>query len=406
MDYKIIAKVMAERMKLVLHTVIKDDQTGFVPGRNINENVITFLETQDFMLNNQKSGFAFLADIEKAFDSVCRDFLQASLLKLNFGPFFIRWFLTLHNKSAARLIINGHFSEPFSILSSVRQGCPWAPLLFLVATEPLACNIRTSNIGIQLPNAKLSYRGYADDTCCYLANTAEISSLLEIFQTYEEVSGLKLNDTKSSVLPLGNSDGMNKPSFLSCKWLMSGDHEPLLGIQVGSLYDDDQSWNEMIQKFYKSIKQWIPKYLSVFGRVCAAKSYIASKSWYLASVIPPKSRMVSRLNAVLWNYIHNNTCLEEDSPTNRYFARWSAQTLRQPLHDGGLNAQQYDFQLSAIHSKWIFSLLNPTKTASWTDLPLDNLLKLGLDRSIFISRLPRFTSSARLRMFAQRKSLV
>jgi hypothetical protein len=180
-DYKIIAKVLAERMKVVLHSVIKDDQTGFIPGRNINENIISFLETQDFMVNNQKSGFAFLADIEKAFDSVCRDFLHASLLKLNFGPFFINWFLTLHNKSAARLIINGHLSEPLSILSGVRQGCPWAPLLFLVATEPLACNIRSSNIGIQLPNAKLSYRGYADDTCCYLASIAEISTLFKIF---------------------------------------------------------------------------------------------------------------------------------------------------------------------------------------------------------------------------------
>jgi hypothetical protein len=178
---------------------------------------------------------------------------------------------------------------------------------------------------------------------------------------------------------------MNKPPSLSCKWLMSGNHEPLLGIQVGSLYDDDHSWNEMIQKIYRSIEQWIPKYLPVFGRVCAAKTYIASKSWYLASVIPPKPKMVSRLNAVLWNFIYNNTCLEEDAPTNRYFARWSAQTLRQPLQDGGLNAQQYDFQLSALHSKWIFSLLNPAITASWTVLPLDNLFKLGLDRSIFIA---------------------
>jgi hypothetical protein len=40
----IIAKVMAERTKMVIHKLVADDQTGFVPGRNINENIITFLE--------------------------------------------------------------------------------------------------------------------------------------------------------------------------------------------------------------------------------------------------------------------------------------------------------------------------------------------------------------------------
>jgi hypothetical protein len=178
---------------------------------------------------------------------------------------------------------------------------------------------------------------------------------------------------------------MNKHSSLPCKWLAPADHEPLLGVQVGSLYNDDLSWNEMIQKFYRSIQQWIPKYLSVFGRVCAAKSYIASKSWYLASVIPPKPKTISKLNVVLWNEIHDNSCLKEDAPTIRYYARWSAQTLRQPLQNGGLNAQQYNFQLSALHSKWIFSLLNPAVKASWASLLLQNLVGIGLDRSIFIA---------------------
>jgi hypothetical protein len=54
-DYKIIAKVMAERMKCVIHSVIKDDQTGFIPGRNINENIITnFSRNARLHAENQK----------------------------------------------------------------------------------------------------------------------------------------------------------------------------------------------------------------------------------------------------------------------------------------------------------------------------------------------------------------
>jgi hypothetical protein len=320
-DYKIIAKVMAERMKKVMHKLVLDDQIGFVPGRNINQNIITFLEVQDYKHNAQKSGFAFLADIEKAFDSVCRNFLEASLRKLNFGDYFISWFFTLHNKSTAKLIINGFLSNSFDISSGVRQGCPCAPLLFLAATEPLACNIRLSQIGLSLPEGLLSYKGYADDTCCYLANLSHIRKLLQLFNDYKEVPGLKLNESKSSVIPLGTSMGMAKPPDIPCKWLVPGDHKGLLGIQVRSLYCDDASRNKMVKKLYRSICQWIPKHLSIYGRICAAKSYIASKSWYLASVIPPKPKVISKLKAVLWNFVQNNKCFEEDVTTNRYHSR-------------------------------------------------------------------------------------
>jgi hypothetical protein len=337
------------------------------------------------MHNAQESDFAFLADIEKAFDSVCRDFLEASLRKLNFGDYFISWFLTLHNKSTAKLIINGFLSNSFNISSGVRQGCPWAPLLFLAATEPLACNIQLSQIGLSLPEGLLSYKGYADDTCCYLANLSHIRKLLQLFNDYKVVSGLKLNESKSSVIPLETSMGMAKPPDIPCKWLFPGDQEGLLGIQMGSLYCDDASWNEMVKKLYRSICQWILKHLSIYGRICAAKSYIAIKSWYLASVIPPKPKVISQLKAILWNFVQNNKCFEEDATTNRYHSRWSSNTLRHTLLNGGLNAQQFDFQLAALRSKWIVQLIDPSIPASWKQLPYSNLMKIGLGNSLFIA---------------------
>lgn len=383
-DYKLIAKVLAERMKLVVHSIVDDDQTGFVPGRNINENIITFLEVQEHMHNSESSGFAFLADIEKAFDSVCRDFLLASLETLGFGPYFISWFQTLHNNSIARLTINGHLSAAFDICSGVRQGCPWAPLLFLVATEPFACNVRKTGIGINIAGTKVSYKGYADDTCCYVSSVVELQVLLNLFEAYRATSGLKLNALKSSVIPLGAATGMPPPRDITCKWLIPGEHASVLGIEVGSLYNDDISWNEMVKKFHRAVRQWSPKYLTVYGRICAAKAYIASKSWYLASVIPPLPKVVGKINAILWNFIQNNKCLDEDAGTNHYFSRWSMQTLRQPISAGGLNAQQYDFQLAALHSKWIKLLLDPYVKASWKTFPDINLMDLKLDRSLFI----------------------
>jgi hypothetical protein len=145
---KIIAKIMGEIMKRVMHKVVFDDQIGFIPIWNINiENIIIFLEVQDYMHNSQKPMFVFLSYIEKSFEFCLQKFLQASIVKMNLESYFISWFLTLHNKSTTRPIINGFFDNGFNIYYRVRQGCPYALLFFLVAPKLLTCNIRNSNVG-------------------------------------------------------------------------------------------------------------------------------------------------------------------------------------------------------------------------------------------------------------------
>ncbi len=97
-DYKIIAETMAKKINNVMHKVVLDNQICFNPSWNINENIITFLEVQDYMHNFQKPTFAFLANIENRFICICRRFLQAFLEKIKLWFYFIFWFLTLNNK--------------------------------------------------------------------------------------------------------------------------------------------------------------------------------------------------------------------------------------------------------------------------------------------------------------------
>jgi hypothetical protein len=68
-DYKIIAKCLAERMMLVIPSVIDHDQTGFVKDRYIGENITIFLDVQEYLDNEMKPRLSFLADWEKAYDS-------------------------------------------------------------------------------------------------------------------------------------------------------------------------------------------------------------------------------------------------------------------------------------------------------------------------------------------------
>lgn len=90
-DYKIAAKCIASRMKHVLNTIISYEQTGFLKGRFIGENIRL---VQDLIWYcNEKSvpgGLLFL-DFMKAFDRLDWSFIQCTLSYFNFGSQFKHW---------------------------------------------------------------------------------------------------------------------------------------------------------------------------------------------------------------------------------------------------------------------------------------------------------------------------
>jgi hypothetical protein len=134
----------------------------------------------------------------------------------------------------------------------------------------------------------------------------------------------------------------------------------MLGVQVSFDYDDSFTSEVLLAKVHKSILQRIRKKLTLFQRVTAAKTYIASKTWYAFSAIPPQARVLARLSAMLWNFVQNNKSFQEELGSNVRFSRWPEQTLLQPLKEGGINMQDYGVQLQATHASWIFKLLNPS----------------------------------------------
>ena len=81
--------------------------------------------------------FLFL-DFEKAFDRLDRDFLWETMRRMNFGPEFISYCQTLYANSRTTVLINGNPSPMVDVQTGVRQGCPIAALLYILACEPMA----------------------------------------------------------------------------------------------------------------------------------------------------------------------------------------------------------------------------------------------------------------------------
>ena len=92
-DYKPIAKMMANRLKLVFGGLINEDQNDFTKGRNIGCNIHTIIDLIGY--SDYIPGSIVLLDIEKAFDSVEHGFLFEILTRFNLGDDFIQWVKTL-----------------------------------------------------------------------------------------------------------------------------------------------------------------------------------------------------------------------------------------------------------------------------------------------------------------------
>ena len=83
-DYKITAKAIANKIKIVLPKLIHETQTGFIKGRYIGGNIRLILETIDITDKNNLPGMIFLSYFEKAFDSINHEYMFEFLRHFTF----------------------------------------------------------------------------------------------------------------------------------------------------------------------------------------------------------------------------------------------------------------------------------------------------------------------------------
>jgi hypothetical protein len=135
--YKIIAELLALRLKVLLPNIINPQQTGFIPGRHILENISLAWLTHDWVKATGQAALFLSLDFEKAFDRVNHAYLWETLAKLGFGMHYITLVQGLLSNATFRVFLNGMFTVEIPLQHGVRQGCPLSPLIYAVLTQPL-----------------------------------------------------------------------------------------------------------------------------------------------------------------------------------------------------------------------------------------------------------------------------
>ena len=130
--YKLASAVTANRIKVVLNSLIHEDQKGFISGRFIGENVKLIYDILFETKSQNLPGLILSVDFEKAFDTVSWKFIEKVLDYFDFGPSVKSWIKLFQNRSESCIIQNGHMSDFLQLKRGCRQGDPLSPYIFIL----------------------------------------------------------------------------------------------------------------------------------------------------------------------------------------------------------------------------------------------------------------------------------
>ena len=352
-DYKIITKILAERLKRVLPSIIHNDQKGFVKGRNINDANRLLQDLIFYTDKNELNSAIIFLDYEKAFDRVEWSWVLKCLSKFNFGRKYISWIHMVFKSAKTSILTNGYRSSYFSISRSMRQGCPVSPLLFILQAEPLACAIRknTSIKGISLPVSdpqeneitEVKINAYVDDSQFFVTSEDSILECFKVLDSFEKSSGAKVNKTKTYGLYTG--PWRNKiPEFNEIKW--TKDNVKTLGIHHGYNIDEHAIWLEKINKIKNCIQVWKTRDLTYTGKVLVIKTLFLSQIGFLAESLNVPNMVVKEIDSLLWSFLWDNK-----QPLV------SRNTMYLEKSEGGINMPNFRNTLISKQIKLIYKIL-------------------------------------------------
>ncbi|CAL0318682.1 unnamed protein product [Lupinus luteus] len=286
---KIISKLLAGRLKRVIHNVISECQTAFIQDCFIMDGMAIANEIIDQAKKKKDSDcFIFKVDFEKAYNSVNWGFLLYMMERMRFCFKWRNWVKNCLHSNMVSILVNGCPSKEFRMTRGLSQGDPLAPFLFLIVVEGLSGMMRSAVAkeifkGYPVGNDKvlISHLQYADDPLLIGINSMEnVVVLKSILKCFELASGLRIKIHKSSFIGINSGGGFSQMAANKLLCNVGSIPFKFLGISVGATPRRIATWNPVMESFKKRLSAWHQKIISFGGRVTLIKSVLSSLAIY------------------------------------------------------------------------------------------------------------------------------
>uniref|UniRef100_A0A2N9I593 Reverse transcriptase domain-containing protein n=1 Tax=Fagus sylvatica TaxID=28930 RepID=A0A2N9I593_FAGSY len=356
--YKILAKVLANRLRKVLDGLVSESQNAFVGGRQTLDSVLIANECLDSRVKSHIPGVVCKLDIEKAYDHVNWDCLLYLLHRMGFGSKWIQWIRTCISTVRFSIMVNGSPSGFFESSRGIRQGDPLSPLLFLLIMEVLSRMLhRTEEAGLitgfkagshQGEGISVSHLLFADDTIVFCdADREQLLHLRMVLTCFEAVTGLGVNMGKSELVPVGTVPHLQHLAEILC--CRTGTL-PLsyLGLPLGASFKASSIWNPILEKIERRLAGWKKLYLSKGGRLTLLKSTLSSLPTYYLSLFTIPKHVAMRIEKLQRDFLWGGL----GDGFKHHLVNWS--TVCSPVAQGGLGVRKVEVVNRALLGKWLW----------------------------------------------------
>ncbi|GJR80252.1 putative RNA-directed DNA polymerase [Tanacetum coccineum] len=357
--FKCISKIIANRIKRSLKYLISSNQSAFVPGRSISDNILLTHELMhNYHLDRGVPRCAFKVDIQKAYDTVDWEFLKAALEGFGFHNTMIRWIMECVTTTSFSISINGSLYGHFKGKRGLRQGDPISPYLFTIVMEVLTLMLKRRVREVEgftyhryCSNMELINLCFADDLFLFAhGDTSSAKIIMDSLDEFKFASGLVPSIPKSKAY-FCNVLNHVKLAILQVMPFEEG-RLPVkyLGVPLVPSRLVFKDCKELIDKVISRTNDWKNKSLSIAGRLQLIQSVISSMHVFWASVFILPSRVLLDIEQIMRGFLWCQGSIRKGKAK----VAWEVVCL--PKGEGGLGIRRLDLFNKALMAAHVLNM--------------------------------------------------
>ncbi|KAJ4755501.1 RNA-directed DNA polymerase (reverse transcriptase)-related family protein [Rhynchospora pubera] len=360
--YRLVMKLVANRLRPFLKKIISKEQTAFLQGRCIADNILLVKEILHSFsqLSFKQHAFLMKADINKAFDKLDWQFMKFAMQYLNVPTKIINIMLSAYSRSKITININGKGDGFLTPTQGLRQGCPMSPYVFIISMEIFSRmlqgamrNAMINGVKVAKTSPHLTHVVYADDLILMgEVREAELQIFGKLLDSFALASGLCINPQKSGVW-FSRACTVSEIDRVKVQWQARRVHgeERYLGIMIGQKGDIKNNGRRLLEKIRSKLTGWKSQLLSHAGRLVLIKSVLMSLPVYAMTLEMLPKGIIKEINSLMAKFFWGK--LGQD----RYMAFVGWQKVCKPIEIGGLGVKDLDKFGEALFMKVVWALM-------------------------------------------------
>ena len=168
---KLLERILDVRIRKKVEQELGEEQQGFRKGRGTTDGMFALRQMVEKRLEMQGRMAVGFVDLEKAYDTVPREMVMATVRWMGVPEAEARMVEAMYERTKGRVVVGSWLSEEFLVNIGLRQGSALSPLLFIMVMEIISRKINTKDI--------LRKKMYADDLAIIAESKQDLQEVLE-----------------------------------------------------------------------------------------------------------------------------------------------------------------------------------------------------------------------------------